>query len=191
MRWRTAASLKIYARTNPRDYAARVRRMSQTDVDSTISAHLPSICDSELHASMGPVVGALTSDTAIADTCDVYVSEDEDENDGDEPKPANNPAAPSAVVDRGASRGAAAAPSPKRRAVADFGISLKQSNSKLPGSKSHARYEVYKVAATRAQFRALGGSAADYLGTPTTSARATSSCSRRERAMNPIERGQQ
>ena len=27
-RWRTAASLKIYARTNPRDYAARVRRMS-------------------------------------------------------------------------------------------------------------------------------------------------------------------
>ena len=42
VRWRTAASLKIYARINPRDYAARVRRMSQTDVDSTISAHLPS-----------------------------------------------------------------------------------------------------------------------------------------------------
>ena len=27
-RWRTAASLKIYARINPRDYTARVRRMS-------------------------------------------------------------------------------------------------------------------------------------------------------------------
>ena len=83
-------------------------------------------------------------------------------NDGDEPEQANNPAAPPTVVDRGASRGAAAAPPPKRRAVADVGISLKQNNPKLPGSTSHARYEVYKVAAPRAQFRALGGSAADY-----------------------------
>ena len=74
-RWRTAASVKIYARINPRDYAARVRRMSQTDVDSTISAHLPSICDSELHANMGPVVNVLTSCTDVADTCDVYVSD--------------------------------------------------------------------------------------------------------------------
>ena len=71
-RWRTAASLKIYARTNPRDYAAHVRRMSQTDVDSTISAHLPSICDSELHANMGPVVKALTSGAGVADTCGIY-----------------------------------------------------------------------------------------------------------------------
>ena len=74
----------------------------------------------------------------------------------------NNPAAPPAAVDRGASRGAAAAPPPKRRAVANFGISLKQSNPKLPGSKPHTRYEVYKVAATRAQLRALGGSGTDY-----------------------------
>ena len=159
---RTAASLKIYARINPRDYAARVRRMSQIDVDSTISTHLPSVCDSELHANMSPVVNVLTSGTDVADTCDVYVSDDEDENDGDEPEPANSPAAPPAFVDRGASRGAAAAPPPKHRAVADVGISLKQSNLKLPGSKSHARYEVYTVAATRAQCRALGGSAADY-----------------------------
>ena len=85
--WRTAASLKIYARINPRDCAARVRGMSQTDVDSTISAHLPSICDSELHANMGPVVNALTNGTGVADTCDVYVSDDEDEPDDDEPEP--------------------------------------------------------------------------------------------------------
>ena len=111
---------------------------------------------------MGPVMNALTSGTDVADTCDVYVSDDEDEHDGDEPEPASGSAAPSAVVYRGASRGAAAAPPPMRRAVADFGIGLKQSNPKLPGSKSHARYEVYKVAATRAQFRALGGTAADY-----------------------------
>ena len=45
-RWRTAASLKIYARINPRDYAARVRRMSSTVVDSRIAANLPTLDDS-------------------------------------------------------------------------------------------------------------------------------------------------
>jgi hypothetical protein len=136
--------------------------MSQTDVDSMISAHLPSICDSELHANMGPIVNALTSGTDVADTFDTYVSDDEDEPDDNEPEPASGSAAPLAVVNHGASRGAAAAPPPKHRAVADFGIALKQSNPKLPGSNSHAHYEVYKVAMTQAQFRALGGSAADY-----------------------------
>ena len=68
--------------------------MSQINVDSTISAHLPSIYDSELHANMRPVVNVLTSGTGVADTCGVYVSDDEDENDGDEPEPVNNPAAP-------------------------------------------------------------------------------------------------
>ena len=136
--------------------------MSQTEVDSTISAHLPSICDSELHANMGPVVNALTSGTDVADSCDVYVSDDEDEPDSADAEPANSSTAPSVVVNRGDSRGVVGAPPPKRRAVADFGIMLKQSNPKRLGSKSHARYEVYKVAATRAQYRALGGSTADY-----------------------------
>ena len=91
------------------------------------------------------------------------VFDDEDETDGAEPVPASNSAPPSAVVNRGASRGAVAAPPLKRRAVADFGIALKQSNPKRPGSKSHARYEVCKVGAMmRTQFRALGGFAADY-----------------------------
>ena len=80
VRWRTAASLKIYARINPRDYAARVRRMSQTDVDSTISAHLPSICDSELHANIGPVVATLASGVDIADSCDIYESDGDDDD---------------------------------------------------------------------------------------------------------------
>ena len=192
VRWRTAASLKIYARINPRDYAARIRRVSQTDVDSTISAHLPSICDSELHANMGPVVNTLTSSADIADSCDVYVSDDEDEVDGAGPAPANSSAAPSAVVDRGSSRGAVAAPTPKRRAVADFSRhrALAEQPPKRAGSKSHARHEVYKVAATRERSSAL--SAALQQTTPTTTARAMSRCSpRRERAMHPIERGQQ
>ena len=119
--------------------------MSQTDVDFTISAHLPSICDSELHANMGPLVNALTSGADIADSCDVYVSDDEGEIGGAGPASASGSAAPSAVVNRGASRGAVAAPPLKRRAVADFGIALKQSNPKRAGSNAHARYEVYKV----------------------------------------------
>ena len=160
VRWRTSASLKIYARINPRDYAARVRRMSQTNVDSTIAAHLPSICDSELHASMGPVMEALAGGKDISETCPIYESDEEDDG---EPAPrATGACAPAPVVDRSADRGAAEAPPAKRRAVADFGIALKQSNPKRAGSKSHARYEQYKAAKTRAHFRALGGSSADY-----------------------------
>ena len=161
VRWRTSASLKIYARINPRDYAARVRRMSQTDVDSTISAHLPSICDSDLHANIGPVVATLASGVDIADSCDVYDSDDDD----DETAPPEEQicgASSSPVVDRGSSRRAAGAPPRKRRAVDDFGIAIQPANPKRPGSKSHARYESYKGATSRAQFSALGGSAADY-----------------------------
>ena len=159
VRWRTSASLKIYARINPRDYAARVRRMSQTDVDSTISAHLPSICDSELHANIGPVVETLASGVDIADICEVYESDDDDE----EPAPPVVCARPaSLVVDPGSSRRAASAPPRKRRAVDDFGISIQQSNPRRLGSQAHARFESYKAATTRAQFSALGGSSADY-----------------------------
>ena len=152
--WRTAASLKIYARINPRDCAARVRRMLQTDVDSTISAHLLSICDSELHGNMGPVANALTSGTDVADTCGGCVFDDEDEPGDDEPE---RQAAQSRR--RQLLTAAPLALLPLRH---HFGIALKQSNPKPPGSKSHGRYEVYKVAATRAQFRALGGFVADY-----------------------------
>ena len=66
------------------------------------------------------------------------------------------------IVDHGSSRRAAGAPPRKRRAVDDLGISIQPSNPKRSGSKSHARYESYKEATTRAQFSALGGSSADY-----------------------------
>ena len=39
---------------------------------------------------------------------------------------------------------------------------MEQSNPKRLGSQTHARYESYKGATTRAQFSALGGSSADY-----------------------------
>ena len=162
VRWRTAASLKIYARINPRDYAARVRRMSQTDVDSTISAHLPSICDSELHANIGPVVATLASGVDIADSCDIYESDGDDDDDAAPPEEQICAESSSSVVDPGSSRRAAGAPPRKRRAVDDFGIAIQPSNPKRSGSKSHARYESYKGATSRAQFSALGGSSADY-----------------------------
>ena len=44
----------------------------------------------------------------------------------------------------------------------DVAIVVRQTNPKRPGSQSHARYERYKEATTRDEYRALGGSAADF-----------------------------
>ena len=44
----------------------------------------------------------------------------------------------------------------------DVAIVLRQANPKRPGSQSHARYEKYKAATTRSEFRLLGGSSADF-----------------------------
>ncbi|KAH8051400.1 hypothetical protein JL721_11145 [Aureococcus anophagefferens] len=41
-------------------------------------------------------------------------------------------------------------------------ITLKQKNPKQLGCKSHQRYEKYKAATTKGEFRKLGGSSADY-----------------------------
>ena len=58
-RWRSPESLRIYARINPRDYAARVRRMFSTDADSTLAANLPVLDDSALHADFAIIIGPL------------------------------------------------------------------------------------------------------------------------------------
>ncbi|KAH8061971.1 hypothetical protein JL722_3930 [Aureococcus anophagefferens] len=63
---------------------------------------------------------------------------------------------------------AAAAPKPpsSRPAYSKKGdataIRLKQSNPKRRGTKSHERYDKYKAATTKGEYRALGGSSADY-----------------------------
>ena len=44
----------------------------------------------------------------------------------------------------------------------DVAIVLRQANPKRLGSQSHARYEKYKAATTRSEFRLLGGSSADF-----------------------------
>ena len=44
----------------------------------------------------------------------------------------------------------------------DVAIAVNPHNPKRAGSQSHARYERYKGATTRAEYLALGGSAADF-----------------------------
>ena len=62
--------------------------------------------------------------------------------------------------------GAAPKPSSSRPAYSKKGdataIRLKQSNPKRRGTKSHERYDKYKAATTKGEYRALGGSSADY-----------------------------
>ena len=70
----------LRAHQNPRDYAARVRRMSSTDVDSTLAANLPVLDDSALHADFTNMIGPLENGRVIADTCDVH--EESDDEDG-------------------------------------------------------------------------------------------------------------
>ena len=178
-RWRTSASLKIYARTNPRDYAAHVRRMSATHVDSTIAAILPSLDDSALHADFAQVVGPLERGRDISETCPMYESDDDEAADADvggaahAPAPrqrracASAPATPAAKP-RERKRGAAPAlatpvrpANGKRNTLETSAITVQQHNPKRPGSASHRCYENYKRARTRDEFLALGGSAAD------------------------------
>ena len=78
-RWRSPESLRIYARINPRDYAARVRRMSSTTVDSTLAANLPTLDDRALHADFANVIGPLEQGRDIAETFPVDESDDNDE----------------------------------------------------------------------------------------------------------------
>ena len=181
-RWRTAASLKIYARINPRDYAARVRRMSSTVVDSRIAANLPTLDDSALHAEFDSIIGPLENGRDIADTCDVHVDSDDED---DEPAQQGGAAAQPAPQQQKAvarPRAAAAAPPPrKRRAPAVqpaspskpkrneqrkldgmTPIAVRQRNPKQANTVSFSRYERYKHAKTRGEFGALGGTAADF-----------------------------
>jgi hypothetical protein len=180
-RWRTSASLKIYARINPRDYAARVRRMSSTVVDSRIAANLPTLDDSALHAEFDSIIGPLESGRDIADTCDVHVDSD-DEND----EPAQQGAAATQTAPRQQAavrpRAAAATPPARKRSApavqsappskpkrkqqrkldSSTPIAIRQRNPKRANTVSFSRYERYKHATTRGEFHALGGTTADF-----------------------------
>ena len=81
-RWCSPESLRIYARINPRDYAARVRRMPSTDADSALEANLPVLDDSALHANLANTIGPLENGRDIADTCAAHEELDEESDDG-------------------------------------------------------------------------------------------------------------
>ena len=152
-RWRTDASIKIYGRMNPANYAAHVRRMAVAATPSLLSSNVPHIDNDDFHANIGAVVGPLESGRDIADTCDVDTDDDSDDDDaGIVPTTGTGPppAATRPVQRRRRQLCASAAP-----------ISVQQANPKRSGTASHARYEAYKAARTEAHFRELGGSAAD------------------------------
>mgnify|MGYP003920014363 FL=1 len=181
-RWRSPESLRIYARINPRDYAARVRRMSSTTVDSTLAANLPTLDDRALHADFANVIGPLEQGRDIADTCPVDESDDEDDeaaassgaagsSGGAKRRPAparspaaHTPAAPSAKRHRPAQPASSSTPVERkqRRVTGTTPISLQQNNPKRTGSSAHKRYELYKRAKTRDEFKSLGGCSADF-----------------------------
>ena len=82
VRWKTTESLKIYARINPMDYAARVRAMVATDVDSRIASRLPQLDDDQLHKQIKAVLTKLTNGADISDVLpdDNEMSDAEDDN---------------------------------------------------------------------------------------------------------------
>ena len=151
-------------------------------VDSTIAANLPPLDDSALHADLAHVIGPLERGRDIADTCDVYDSDDDGEAEDEPGGSAQQPPAPRqraapaparatpAASARKRKRGAVLAPATparpaearKHKAQTDSAISVQQRNPKQPGSASHRRYEKYKHARSRGEFSQLGGSAADF-----------------------------
>ena len=192
-RWKTVESLKIYGRFNPLDYAARVRRMVNTRVDSTIAARLPLLSDDDLHRAIMDALPAISSGRDVSEIC----ADDETDDECDGASPAAADAGSAAAGSRGVvrtaptprkrSRTPAGSPAsaqptrpaavactqqraptsndhtarPRKRANRNERVVFQQCNPKRAGSNSHARYELYKRAATVGEFRDLGGSAAD------------------------------
>ena len=115
VRWKTVESLKIYGRFNPLDYAARVRRMVNTRVDSTIAARLPLLSDDDLHRAIMEAMPAINSGRDVSEVC----PDDETDNEGDDASPAAADAGAAAVESRGVARAAVQQlPAPRKRSRA-------------------------------------------------------------------------
>ena len=161
-RWKTPESVQIYGRFNPTTYAEWLRRAAAARTTSRQVQHLPQYDDDEAHIAMDDTIAAVRT-PEFEDSC-APVSDPESDGDGG--------SAPSdASVDDGAdssdadSAAGAATPAKRRRRSAlsnDTKISVVQQNPKRPGSKSHARFEMYKHARTRAQYIEAGGTTADF-----------------------------
>lgn len=168
-RWSTAESLKIYARLSPADYMAWVRKASRTQTESTLAHNIakygrapPPTDDAQLHRDMASFAAPLNSGTDIAETMDVYESDDDD---ADAPPPAKaRAAAATAAGSAGRVEPARAASSKKRKRTkrcTDSSVVLKFQQNNPKRGKSHARYEKYKEASNLADFYERGGTPAD------------------------------
>ena len=169
-RWRTAESLKIYARLNPADYAARVRRMVTTRVDSTIAARLPVLDDDDLHRDLASALPGLEIGKDLADLTEVHADDDSDDDaevagGGASADAVDTSAVPAQPATRpGVSQPAQHAPRQRRpRQDQEVRIAVQQANPKRAGSKCWRRYEDSKGAKTRAEYLAAGGTPADFL----------------------------
>ena len=164
-RWCSPESLRIYARINPRDYAARVRRMSSTDADSALEANLPVLDDSALHANLANIIGPLENGRDIADTCGVHEESDEEGDESQQRRRRAQAVRPRRRHARRRERSRQHGGSNRRRQSA----SSRQQPSL--GSANGSRTLAMSTSTTSSQTR-NGRARAATLGTRTTSARA-------------------
>ena len=147
IRWKTDASCHIYGRLNPANYAAWLRRAAQatTTAQQVTTLRQRNLYgdNDEAHVTLGDVVTQLAH-ANVEDTCEPASDSDDDAAAAAPPRPPSPRARPPRLGD-------------------DARLEVQQANPKLVGSKSYERYELYKAATTKGEFRALGGTAADLL----------------------------
>lgn len=153
-RWKTPESVNIYGRFNPEDYAMWMRRAAAARTSSSQVTNLCQLDDDEAHVDMDAIINTVQSPN-FEDNCepecdpdDNDEADDGDTDDRDESQPTVHVAPPK--------RGAV------RRVDDNAPITVGQLNPKRQGTLSYSRYEGYKAATSKRQYRELGGTAADF-----------------------------
>ena len=163
-RWKTAASVNIYGRWNPEDYADWMRRAAAARTSSAQVANLCQLDDDDAHVDLDEAI-AVVDTPGFEDSCepaddpdddDANVASDNDNDNSDAPDAAS-PSPPIA-----AAQPPAATPAKRPPPTDAAELRLVDANPKRLDSKSYHRYELYKSATSKGEFRRLGGTAADF-----------------------------
>ena len=154
-RWKTPESCHIYGRLNAQQYAQHLRDASTAITTSQQVTNIPQIDDDHAHVTLSVVVEQLET-SVVEDTCAPPTdSEAEDADDSDDAGGGDDAAdATARQPPPRAARRPSVAPAAR--------IRVQQENPKRPGSKSHARFELYKSAKTKGEYLALGGTSGDF-----------------------------
>ena len=147
VRWKTAASVHIYGRLNPQEYADWMRRAARAETNSLQVQRLPVYDADEAHLSIAETAHVVTTEV-IEDVCEAPT-----DSDAEQTTPAAPPRTP---VARSTEQNC------NDSIQMDTPISIVQANPKRPASKSWARYEASKQATSKRQYLALGGTTADF-----------------------------